>query len=79
MQNLQAKNERIEQLERDLEESDKVILACFSLLFSSKFFCLTCLLTQQLDKFRELYLIEQEEKMNVESELKDCKVLEKTH
>ncbi|KAL7136508.1 hypothetical protein ABFS83_10G035900 [Erythranthe nasuta] len=28
---------------------------------------------KQLEKFRELYLSEQEEKLNVESELKDCK------
>ncbi|KAI3474061.1 hypothetical protein Pfo_028849 [Paulownia fortunei] len=45
-----AKNERIEQLESDLNVSEK-----------------------QLEKFRELYLSEQEEKLNVESELKDCK------
>ncbi|KAL6574761.1 hypothetical protein OROMI_012046 [Orobanche minor] len=45
-----AKSERIEQLEIDLNGSQK-----------------------QLDKFRELYLSEQEEKLNVESELKDCK------
>ncbi|KAK6140266.1 hypothetical protein DH2020_025962 [Rehmannia glutinosa] len=45
-----AKSERIEQLESDLNVSEK-----------------------QLDKFRELYLTEQEEKLNVESELKDCK------
>ncbi|KAL3628565.1 hypothetical protein CASFOL_027611 [Castilleja foliolosa] len=52
-----AKIERIEQLESDLNVSEK-----------------------QLDKFRELYLNEQEEKLNVESELKDCKKnLETTH
>lgn len=52
-----AKNERIEQLESDLNESEK-----------------------QLDKFRELYLIEQEEKLNVKSELEDSKRnLETTH
>ncbi|KAH6805914.1 ATP binding microtubule motor family protein, partial [Perilla frutescens var. frutescens] len=52
-----AKNERIEQLENDLNESEK-----------------------QLAKFRELYLIEQEEKLNVKSELEDCKRnLEITH
>ncbi|PIN15062.1 Kinesin-like protein [Handroanthus impetiginosus] len=45
-----AKIERIEQLESDLNESEK-----------------------QLGKFRELYLSEQEEKLNVQSELKDCK------
>ncbi|KAL8484006.1 hypothetical protein ACS0TY_026629 [Phlomoides rotata] len=45
-----VKNERIEQLESDLNESEK-----------------------QLAKFRELYLIEQEEKLDIESELKDCK------
>ncbi|KAG8376449.1 hypothetical protein BUALT_Bualt09G0064500 [Buddleja alternifolia] len=34
---------------------------------------------KQVDKFRELYLSEQEEKLDVESELKDCKThLEKT-
>ncbi|GFP98341.1 probable 125 kDa kinesin-related protein [Phtheirospermum japonicum] len=52
-----VKNERIEQLESDLNVSEK-----------------------QLDKYRELYLNEQEEKLNVESELKDCKKnLETTH
>ncbi|XP_057778967.1 kinesin-like protein KIN-5B [Salvia miltiorrhiza] len=52
-----AKNERIEQLESDLNESEK-----------------------QVDKFRELYLIEQEEKLNMKSELEDCKRnLETTH
>jgi hypothetical protein len=29
---------------------------------------------QQVDRFRELYLTEQEQKLDVESELKDCKV-----
>ncbi|KAK2976567.1 hypothetical protein RJ640_024188, partial [Escallonia rubra] len=29
---------------------------------------------KQVDKFRELYLSEQEEKLNIESELKDCKI-----
>ncbi|XP_027366891.1 kinesin-like protein KIN-5B [Abrus precatorius] len=34
---------------------------------------------KQVDKFRELYLTEQEQKLDLESELKDCKVnLEKT-
>ncbi|KAL6507969.1 hypothetical protein OROGR_024164 [Orobanche gracilis] len=52
-----AKSERIEQLEIDLNVSQK-----------------------QLDKFRELYLSEQEEKLNVKSELEDCKKnLETTH
>lgn len=45
-----AKNERIELLEIDLDNSEK-----------------------QLHKFRELYLSEQEDKLNIESELKDCK------
>ncbi|XP_047962855.1 kinesin-like protein KIN-5B [Salvia hispanica] len=52
-----AKNERIEQLESDLNESEK-----------------------KVDKFRELYLTEQDEKLNIKSELKDCKRnLETTH
>lgn len=29
---------------------------------------------QQVDRFRELYLTEQEQKLDFESELKDCKV-----
>ena len=32
---------------------------------------------QKVDKFRELYLTEQDEKLNIKSELKDCKVIEK--
>lgn len=51
-----ARNEKIEQLETDLELSEK-----------------------QVDKFRELYLTEQEQKLETESELKDCKTnLEKS-
>lgn len=46
-----AKNEKIEQLEIDLNFSEK-----------------------QIDKFRELYLTEQEEKLNLKAELKDCQV-----
>ncbi|CAK9155209.1 unnamed protein product [Ilex paraguariensis] len=46
-----AKNEKIEQLEIDLNVSDK-----------------------QVEKYRELYQTEQEEKLNFESELRDCKV-----
>lgn len=30
---------------------------------------------QQVDKFRELYLSEQEEKLNLKAELKDCQVM----
>lgn len=30
---------------------------------------------QQVDRFRELYLTEQEQKLDAESELKDCKVI----
>jgi len=30
---------------------------------------------QQVESFRELYLTEQEQKLGLESELKDCKVL----
>ncbi|KAK4377543.1 hypothetical protein RND71_003839 [Anisodus tanguticus] len=44
-----AKNEKIEQLEIDLNISEK-----------------------QIYKFRELYLSEQEEKLNLKAELKDC-------
>ncbi|XP_075103400.1 kinesin-like protein KIN-5B isoform X2 [Nicotiana tabacum] len=44
-----AKNEKIEQLEIDLNISEK-----------------------QIDKFRELYLREQEEKLNLKAELKEC-------
>ncbi|XP_061351325.1 kinesin-like protein KIN-5B [Gastrolobium bilobum] len=51
-----ARNEKIEQLENDLNLSEK-----------------------QVNSFRELYLTEQEQKLDLESELKDCKVnLEKT-
>ncbi|XP_059462978.1 kinesin-like protein KIN-5B [Corylus avellana] len=51
-----ASKEKIEQLENDLNLSEK-----------------------QVDRFRELYLTEQEQKLDVESELKDCKVnLEKS-
>ena len=32
------------------------------------------LVVQQVDKFRELYLREQEEKLDLASELKECKV-----
>lgn len=46
-----ARNEKIEQLESDLNLSEK-----------------------QVDKFRELYVTEQEQKLVIESELKDCKV-----
>ncbi|KAL7248280.1 hypothetical protein ACSBR2_003069 [Camellia fascicularis] len=46
-----AKNEKIEQLEIDLNLSEK-----------------------QVDKFRELYLTEQEEKLELDSELKCCKI-----
>ncbi|KAM7509768.1 hypothetical protein LguiB_008643 [Lonicera macranthoides] len=46
-----AKNEKIEQLENDLNISEK-----------------------QVSKFRELYLAEQEEKFNFESELKGCQI-----
>ncbi|KAI3474460.1 hypothetical protein Pfo_029321 [Paulownia fortunei] len=46
----EAEKKRIEQLESDLNVSEK-----------------------QLEKFRELYLSEQEEKLNVKSDLKDCK------
>ncbi|XP_058764607.1 kinesin-like protein KIN-5B [Vicia villosa] len=50
------RNEKIEQLENDLNLSQK-----------------------QVDKFRELYLTEQEQKLDLENELKDCKVnLEET-
>ncbi|KAJ7977073.1 Kinesin-like protein [Quillaja saponaria] len=51
-----ARNEKIEQLENDLNLSEK-----------------------QVHTFSELYLTEQEQKLNLESELKDCKVnLEKS-
>ncbi|CAJ2627591.1 unnamed protein product [Trifolium pratense] len=51
------RNEKIEQLENDLNLSQK-----------------------QVDKFHELYLTEQEHKLDLENELKDCKVnLEKTN
>ncbi|KAJ1391346.1 P-loop containing nucleoside triphosphate hydrolase [Sesbania bispinosa] len=51
-----ARNEKIEQLENDLNLSEK-----------------------QVDRFRELYSTEQEQKLDLESELKDCKVnFEKT-
>ncbi|KAF3442909.1 hypothetical protein FNV43_RR16827 [Rhamnella rubrinervis] len=46
-----ARNERIEQLENELNLSEK-----------------------QVDKFQELYLTEQEQKLDLESELKDCKM-----
>ncbi|KAH7512980.1 kinesin-like protein KIN-5B [Ziziphus jujuba] len=46
-----ARNEKIEQLENDLDLTEK-----------------------QVDKFRELYLTEQEQKLDIESELKDCKM-----
>uniref|UniRef100_A0A5B7BVW2 Kinesin motor domain-containing protein n=1 Tax=Davidia involucrata TaxID=16924 RepID=A0A5B7BVW2_DAVIN len=46
-----AKNEKIEQLEIDLNLSEK-----------------------QVDKFRELYVTEQEEKLDLQSELKDYKI-----
>lgn len=45
VQYLQAKNERIEQLEIDLNESEKVILACFSFFFFFNNFFLTCIRT----------------------------------
>ncbi|KDP35584.1 hypothetical protein JCGZ_09022 [Jatropha curcas] len=52
-----ARNEKIEQLENDLNLSEK-----------------------QVDKFRELYLTEQEQKLGIESELKGCKLnLEKSN
>ncbi|XP_031102358.1 kinesin-like protein KIN-5B [Ipomoea triloba] len=52
-----AKNGKIEQLENDLDVSEK-----------------------QVDKFRELYYTEQEEKLSFKSELKDCKInLEKSN
>ncbi|XP_057427168.1 kinesin-like protein KIN-5B [Lotus japonicus] len=51
-----ARNEKIEQLENDLNLSEK-----------------------QVDRFRELYLTEQEQRLDLESDLQDCKVnLEKT-
>ncbi|XP_050213876.1 kinesin-like protein KIN-5B [Mercurialis annua] len=46
-----ARIEKIEQLENDLNLSEK-----------------------QVDKFRELYLTEQEQKLDIESDLKDCKL-----
>ncbi|KAG7964695.1 hypothetical protein I3843_09G183900 [Carya illinoinensis] len=46
-----AKNEKIEQLENDLNLSEK-----------------------QVDTFRELYLTEQEQKLHLESDLKECKI-----
>ncbi|KAK9291095.1 hypothetical protein L1049_009282 [Liquidambar formosana] len=46
-----ARNEKIEQLEIDLNLSEK-----------------------QVERFRELYLTEQEQKLDLESELKDCKI-----
>ncbi|KAB1224008.1 hypothetical protein CJ030_MR2G007944 [Morella rubra] len=52
-----VKNEKIEQLENDLNLSEK-----------------------QVDRFRELYLSEEEQKKDLESELKDCKInLEKSN
>ncbi|XP_022748299.1 kinesin-like protein KIN-5B [Durio zibethinus] len=46
-----AKMEKIEQLENDLNLSEK-----------------------QADKYRELYLTEQEQKLDLESDIKDCKI-----
>ncbi|KAL3531852.1 hypothetical protein ACH5RR_005373 [Cinchona calisaya] len=46
-----ARDEKIEQLEIDLNISEK-----------------------QVNKFRELYLTEQEDKLNIQSELKDCQL-----
>jgi hypothetical protein len=43
------------------------LIALFFLLYNFSFL-------QQVDRFRELYLTEQEQKLDVESELKDCKV-----
>ncbi|XP_047309222.1 kinesin-like protein KIN-5B [Impatiens glandulifera] len=52
-----ARNEKIEQLESDLNASEK-----------------------QVEMFRELYVTEQEEKLDIQSELKDCKMdLENTN
>ncbi|OMO97123.1 hypothetical protein COLO4_14868 [Corchorus olitorius] len=51
-----ARMEKIEQLENDLNLSEK-----------------------QVDKYRELYLTEQEQRLDIESDLKDCKInLEKS-
>lgn len=77
---LQAKNEKIEQLEIDLNTSLKVnlellFLSDFSLSLFESFDSLIYLcLLQQVEKFQELYQSEQEEKLNVQNELKDCKV-----
>ena len=46
-----ARMEKIEQLENDLNLSDK-----------------------QADKYRELYLTEQEQRLDLESDIKDCKI-----
>lgn len=70
---LQASKEKIEQLENDLNLSEKVWFTC-SLVNCIIFLLYNFSFLQQVDRFRELYLTEQEQKLDVESELKDCKV-----
>lgn len=78
---VQARNEKIEQLENDLSLSEKVLPDIFFGWYFS--YCVLKLrpeinfvpyILQQVESFRELYLTEQEQKQDVESELKDCKV-----
>lgn len=74
----QARSERIEQLENDLNLSEKVSFAQHLGLFFSIYILyntLQCwLFLKQVESFRELYLTEQKMKLDVEQELKDCMV-----
>ncbi|PWA93992.1 ATP binding microtubule motor family protein [Artemisia annua] len=62
----ELKNEKIEQLEIDLNISEKVALV---LHFATKLLGLL----QEANKYRELYESEQEKRLSFESDLKDCK------
>ncbi|XP_062006171.1 kinesin-like protein KIN-5B isoform X1 [Rosa rugosa] len=64
-----ARVERIEQLENDLNLSEKARVERIEQLEND-----LNLSEKQVEKFRELYLSEQEQKLDFQCELKDCKI-----
>lgn len=71
---LQARNERIEQLEGELSLAEKVNNLILVFFFITLKILVTNFFLQQVDSFRELYLTEQEQKLDIQSELNECKV-----
>lgn len=74
---MQARNEKIEQLENDLILAEKVsyVLSLVSIYYvKDTSISVINIFLQEVDRFRELYLEEQEQKLDLQSDLNDCKV-----